>query len=45
MTDEIQSVTKFIVQTDPAISSYLDEKEVNTVGRRPREANRPQRSC
>jgi hypothetical protein len=45
MTDEIQSVAKFIVQTDPAISSYLDEIEVNTVGRQPREADRPQRSC
>jgi hypothetical protein len=45
MTDEIQSVTKFIVQTDPAISSYLDEIEVNTVGRQPREAEQSQRSC
>ncbi len=42
MTDEIQSVAKFIVETDPAISSYLDEIEVNTVGRKPREADGPQ---
>jgi hypothetical protein len=35
MTDEIQSVAKFVVETDPAISSYLHEIEVNTVGRKP----------
>jgi hypothetical protein len=45
MTDEIQSVSKFIVETDRAISSYLSEIEVNTVGRAPRESDRPQHSC
>ncbi len=36
---------KFIVQTDPAISSYLDETEVSIAGRKPREADGPQHSC
>lgn len=45
LTDEIQSVSKFIVETDPAISSYLDETEVNVVGRKPREADGPQHTC
>ena len=45
MRDEIQSVAKFIVETDPAISSYLDEIGVNTVGRKPREADGPQHGC
>lgn len=45
LTDEIQSVSKFIVQTDPAVSSYLDEMELNTVGREPRDADRPQHNC
>ena len=45
LTDEIQSVSKFIVQTDPAISSCLDETEVNTVGRKPRRADGQQHSC
>jgi hypothetical protein len=45
MTDEIQTVSKFIVETDPALSSYLNGIEVNTVGREPRDADGPQLSC
>ena len=45
MTDEIQSVPGFIVETDPAISSYLSEIHVDTVGPEPRESDRPQHSC
>jgi len=45
MTDEIQIVSKFIVQTDPAISSYLDGHAINSVGRGPRDADGQQHSC
>ena len=45
ITSEVQAVANFVVQTDPAISSYLDGMELNTSGRKPREADRPQRSC
>lgn len=45
MTDEIQMVANFIVQTDPAISSYLGGMEPNPVGRQPRDANGPQHRC
>ncbi len=45
MTDEIQLVANFIVETDPAISSYLAGIQVNTVGREPRGADRPQHRC
>jgi hypothetical protein len=45
MTDEIQMVSKFILQTDPAISSYLDGMQLNTIGRQLRDADGPQRSC
>ena len=45
MTGEIQTVANFVVQTDPAISSYLDGIELNTVGREPRNADVPQHNC
>jgi hypothetical protein len=45
ITDEIQAVANFIVQTDPAILSYFDGMEPNTVGREPRDADSPQHSC
>jgi len=45
MTAEIQTVANFVVQTDPAISSYLDGTELNTVGREPRDADGPQHNC
>jgi hypothetical protein len=45
LTDEMQLVSKFIAQTDPAISSYLEGMDPNTVGREPRDADSPQHSC
>jgi hypothetical protein len=42
---EIRSVTNFIVETDPAICSYLSGAVVNTVGREERDADQPQRNC
>lgn len=42
---EIWSVANFIVDTDPAISSYLNGKGVNAVRREVRHGVHPARSC
>ena len=42
---EIWSVANFIVDTDPAISSYLNGKGVNAVGREVRQGVHLARSC
>jgi len=44
-TQEIWSVTKFIVNADPAISSYLNGENVSVVRREVRHGVHPARSC
>jgi hypothetical protein len=43
--EEFRSVTNFVVETDPAISSYLSGAGINMVGRELRDAEQPQRNC
>ena len=42
---EIWSVADFIVDTDRAVSSYLNGSGVDTVGREMRQADHPARNC
>jgi hypothetical protein len=39
MSDEIQRISIFVVQNDPAISSYLNGLQINTTGRVRRDAD------
>ena len=42
---EIWSVAAFVIDTDPAVSSYLNGRGVNPVGRELRQARHPARCC
>jgi len=44
VTDEVQAVAMFVVQTDPALSSWLDGMTLNASARKRREADSRQRT-
>jgi len=43
--EEIWAVADFIVDADPAVSSYLDHKPIITEGREVRQGDSPSRGC